>query len=67
MHAMRDSGKHAHDMGSATPNGYGGDSNVYDGYQTPSNKQESPVLSDTLAVVGGMLLPLLTQVFGHGH
>ncbi|KAI5275547.1 Zinc/iron permease [Aureobasidium subglaciale] len=65
MHAMQDT-KHGHDMGSATPNGYG-DSNAYDGYQPASNKQESPVLSDTLAVVGGMLLPLLTQIFGHGH
>ncbi|KAG9662757.1 Zinc/iron permease, partial [Aureobasidium melanogenum] len=65
MHAMQDT-KHGHDMGNATPNGYS-DPNVYDGYQSASNKQEGPVLSDTLAVVGGMLLPLLTQVFGHGH
>jgi zinc transporter 9 len=65
MHAMQDT-RHGHDMGTASPNGYG-DPNVYDGYQPSSNKQESPVLSDTLAVVGGMLLPLLTQVFGHGH
>ncbi|KAI4719555.1 Zinc/iron permease [Aureobasidium sp. EXF-10727] len=65
MHAMQDT-KHGHDMGSASPNGYG-DSNVYDGYQSTMSKQESAVLSDTLAVVGGMLLPLLTQVFGHGH
>lgn len=65
MHAMQDT-RHGHDMGNATPNDYS-DPNVYDGYQSSSNKQEGPVLSDTLAVVGGMLLPLLTQIFGHGH
>lgn len=64
MHAMQDT-KHGHEGGNVSPNGYG-ESNVYDGYQSGSNKQESPVLSDTLAVVGGMFLPLLTQ-FGHVH
>ena len=65
MHAMQDT-KHGHDAGSDSPNGYT-EGNVYDGYQSSPPKPETPTLSDTLAVVGGMLLPLLTQVFGHGH
>ncbi|KAM3068045.1 hypothetical protein ACMFMG_011093 [Clarireedia jacksonii] len=58
MHAMQeDSGMHNHEHSSS--NGYldGGSS---------ARKQPKPQMRDTLAAVGGMLIPLLTQ-FGHDH
>ncbi len=59
MHAMQEDAlpNQAHDH-------HGGS-----GYPDPSNgqrKQTKPQMRDTLATVGGMLLPLLTQ-FGHHH
>ncbi|KAM0303604.1 hypothetical protein ACHAPM_003173 [Fusarium culmorum] len=58
MHAMQeDSGSHQHDHGL---NGYA-DSSV-----TTQRKPKGPQMRDTLATVGGMLVPLLTQ-FGHHH
>lgn len=64
MHTMQDT-THSHSGDHAGQNGYS-EVNVYDGYQTPAPKQEGPTLTDTLACVGGMMLPLLTQ-FGHAH
>jgi zinc transporter 9 len=58
MHAMQeDSGAHNHEHTGS--NGYldGGSS---------ARKQPKPQMRDTLAAVGGMLIPLLTQ-FGHDH
>lgn len=58
MHAMQeDSGVHSHEH--TNSNGYleGGLS---------QRKQAKPQMRDTLAAVGGMLIPLLTQ-FGHDH
>ncbi|QSZ31387.1 hypothetical protein DSL72_000952 [Monilinia vaccinii-corymbosi] len=58
MHTMQeDSGVHSHEY--ANSNGYleGGLS---------QRKQAKPQMRDTLAAVGGMLIPLLTQ-FGHEH
>lgn len=58
MHAMQeDGGSHSHDHGS---NGY------VEGPQSNQRKQKGPQMRDTLATMGGMLLPLLTQ-FGHHH
>lgn len=65
MHTMQEGG-HNHGGHEAGQNGYVDTANVYDGYQTPAPKQEGATLTDTLACVGGMLLPLLTQV-GHAH
>jgi hypothetical protein len=55
MHAMQEDAGHDH----STSNGYaeGGSS---------QRKQQKPQMRDTLAAVGGMLIPLLTQV-GHHH
>ena len=64
MHTMQDT-SHSHGEHDPGQNGYA-DTNVYDGYQPPVPKQEGPGLGETLATVGGMLLPLLTQ-FGHAH
>ena len=53
IHAMQDDGHSHHDQ--PTMNGY-----------SDSSQGKSPELRDTLAVVGGMLLPLLTHL-GHQH
>lgn len=57
MHAMQEDGQ-----------GQGHDHQSSNGYQDAggSRKQAQPQMRDTLATVGGMLLPLLTQ-FGHHH
>ena len=58
MHAMQEeSGVYSHEHSNS--NGYleGGLS---------QRKQPKPQMRDTLAAVGGMLIPLLTQ-FGHDH
>lgn len=34
---------------------------------TAQRKQQGPQMRDTLATMGGMLLPLLTQLGGHHH
>lgn len=58
MHAMQEDGNsNGHDHGS---NGYA------EGPQSNQRKQKGPQMRDTLATMGGMLLPLLTQ-FGHHH
>jgi solute carrier family 39 (zinc transporter), member 9 len=57
MHAMQEDGP-GHDH-SAT-NGY------VDGGPGAQRKHHRPQMRDTFAAVGGMLLPLLTQV-GHHH
>lgn len=58
MHAMQeDSGSHQHDHGL---NGYA------DSSATTQRKTKGPQMRDTLATMGGMLVPLLTQ-FGHHH
>ncbi len=58
MHAMQeDTTPHTHDHGI---NGYA-DSNA-----TAQRKPKGPQMRDTLATMGGMLVPLLTQ-FGHHH
>lgn len=56
MHAMQeDSHEHSHN----SSNGY------TDGGSAPRTKPK-PQMKDTLAAVGGMLIPLLTQI-GHHH
>lgn len=60
MHAMQeDSGFVGHEHPSGI-NGYA------EGNSAVQRKQARPQMRDTLATVGGMLLPLLTQ-FGHHH
>lgn len=52
VHAMQDDG-HSHDEG-------------MNGFADPSQRNGSgPQVRDTLATVGGMLLPLLTQIGHH--
>lgn len=55
MHAMQEDSGHDH----STSNGY------VDG-SSSQRKQPKPQMRDTLAAVGGMLIPLLTQI-GHHH
>lgn len=59
MHAMQDdsSSEHSHSSSIGSLNGYA------DGLQ---RKAPKPQMRDTLAAVGGMLIPLLTQL-GHHH
>ena len=61
MHTMQDGG---HDHAAQT----NGEGNGYaDIYQQQAAKEENgPTMVDALATVGGMLLPLLTQV-NHSH
>lgn len=59
MHAMQEDGGNAHYHEHTGSNGYG------DG-GTSLRKQSRPKMCDTLAAVGGMLIPLLTQL-GHAH
>lgn len=64
MHTMQDP---QHEHGDAQTNGFGdpaGDG-LYMSQPAPA-KPAGPGLTETLATVGGMLLPLLTQ-FGHVH
>jgi hypothetical protein len=56
MHAMQDDAPHEHSHPSS--NGYADVSS--------QRKKEKPQMRDTLAAVGGMLIPLLTQI-GHHH
>jgi zinc transporter 9 len=56
MHAMQeDSGNHDH----SSSNGYAEGGGA-------QRKQPKPQMRDTLAAVGGMLIPLITQI-GHHH
>jgi zinc transporter 9 len=55
MHAMQEDSAHDH----STSNGYAEGSSA-------QRKQPKPQMRDTLAAVGGMLIPLLTQI-GHHH
>ncbi|KAF9765204.1 hypothetical protein IL306_002577 [Fusarium sp. DS 682] len=58
MHAMQeDTSPHTHEHGI---NGYA------DGSASAQRKPKGPQMRDTLATMGGMLVPLLTQ-FGHHH
>jgi len=58
MHAMQeDAGAHVHEQ--ATSNGYSDGS-------TSQRRTAKPQMRDTFAAVGGMLIPLLTQL-GHHH
>lgn len=57
MHAMQEDNSHEHSHNSS--NGYA------DGSSAPRAKPK-PQMKDTLAAVGGMLIPLLTQI-GHHH
>ncbi|KAF7539246.1 hypothetical protein G7Z17_g12461 [Cylindrodendrum hubeiense] len=60
MHAMQEDGSshgHGHEHGA---NGYA------EGNSSVQRKPKGPQMRDTLATVGGMLVPLLTQ-FGHHH
>ena len=59
MHAMQDDGL-LQGHGPPDLNGY------TEGSNGNQRKQGRPEMRDTLATVGGMLLPLLTQ-FGHHH
>lgn len=66
MHAMQeDSNPQGGDHHNS--NGGGGGGGYQDGGSNGAQrKQAKPQMRDTLATVGGMLLPLLTQ-FGHHH
>jgi hypothetical protein len=55
MHAMQEDSGHDY----STANGYAESNGI-------ARKQPKPQMRDTLAAVGGMLIPLLTQV-GHHH
>ncbi len=57
MHAMQEDSNSEHSHSSS--NGY------IDGSSSQRNKPK-PQMRDTLAAVGGMLIPLLTQI-GHHH
>jgi zinc transporter 9 len=57
MHAMQEDSNSEHSHSSS--NGY------IDGTSSQRNKPK-PQMRDTLAAVGGMLIPLLTQI-GHHH
>ncbi|CZR69771.1 related to ATX2-Putative Golgi transporter involved in homeostasis of manganese ions [Phialocephala subalpina] len=57
MHAMQEDSNHEHSHQSS--NGY------VDG-GSPQRTKPKPQMRDTLAAVGGMLIPLLTQI-GHSH
>ncbi|KAJ4418167.1 hypothetical protein N0V82_005742 [Gnomoniopsis sp. IMI 355080] len=58
MHAMQEDQSHDHHDHHSSMNGYADNG--------PQRKPGRPQMRDTLATVGGMLLPLLTQ-FGHHH
>ena len=60
MHTMQESNHGDESENEAAQNGYA------DVYQQPTPKQDGPGLGEIAATVGGMLLPLLTQV-GHTH
>jgi zinc transporter 9 len=67
MHTMQESGGHAHD--DMQGNGYVGVpmTDIYGSSAPSMPKRDSGGLADTLVCVTGMLIPLLTQTFGHGH
>ena len=58
MHAMQEDGNQEHSYSSS--NGYA------EGGMGSQRKPQKPQMRDTMAAVGGMLLPLLTQL-GHHH
>jgi len=61
MHTMQDSTHDHGERNSSVENGYA------DTFQQQANKESAgPTVLDTVATVGGMLLPLLTQL-GHAH
>ena len=61
MHAMQEDGlAPAHEHHAGANGGYA------EGNTVNQRKQNRPQMRDTLATVGGMLVPLLTQ-FGHHH
>ena len=66
MHTMQESG-HSHDE--PRGNGYVGVpmTDIYGSIPAPVAKGDGGRLADTLVCVFGMLIPLLTQTFGHGH
>lgn len=65
MHTMQEAGGHSHD----DSNGYVGVpmTDIYDSTPSAMPKRDSSGFTDTLVCVVGMLIPLLTQTFGHGH
>ncbi|KAK3067201.1 hypothetical protein LTR53_016068 [Teratosphaeriaceae sp. CCFEE 6253] len=72
VHTMQESSSGHSDGGEAEGNGYTGVSSMEDGsgiygQAAKTAREEKPGLTDTLVTVGGMLLPLLLGVFGHGH
>jgi zinc transporter 9 len=61
MHAMQEDASHDHSSHSiSNSNGYA------EGGSGSQRKAPKPQMRDTLAAVGGMLIPLLTQL-GHHH
>jgi hypothetical protein len=56
MHAMQEDSSHDHSSSNGYAESAGGS----------QRRQQKPQMRDTLAAVGGMLIPLLTQV-GHHH
>lgn len=68
MHTMQESGSHAHIHGENRDTEYSGvpAEDPYNVHVPAPPHPQSPALVDTLVTVGGMLLPLLTQV-GHSH
>lgn len=61
MHAMNEESGNGHDHGHGS-NGY-----ADSGSGAHLRRQKGPQMRDTLATMGGMLLPLLAQLGGHHH
>lgn len=58
MHAMQDAGKIEDDDRFGSDDVYG---------PTPPQTQSGESMVDVMTMLGGMLLPLLTQLGHHGH
>lgn len=65
MHTMQEVGGHSHEEG----NGYVGVpmTDLYGSAPSQMPKTENGSFVDSMVCVVGMLIPLLTQMFGHGH
>jgi len=60
MHAMQEDSSASHTHDHSGSNGYAENS-------SSQRNKPKPQMRDTFAAVGGMLIPLLTQIGGHHH
>jgi zinc transporter 9 len=60
MHAMQEDSSATHTHDHTSSNGYAENS-------SSQRNKPKPQMRDTFAAVGGMLIPLLTQIGGHHH